>query len=87
MALIVRGACTPVDIEFYEIVPIGLALIVRGACIPVDIKVYEIVPIGLALIVCKLVSVLILKPMRSCSCVALIKSRVVPGLIRVWRHF
>ena len=87
MALIVRGACIPVDIKVYVVVPIGLALIVRGACVPVDIKAYEIVPIGLALIVCKLVSVLILKPMRSCSCVALIKSRVVPGLIRVWKQF
>ena len=46
MALIVRGACTPVDIKVYGVVPIGLALIVRGACIPVDIKVYVVVPFG-----------------------------------------
>ena len=45
MALIVRGACTPVDIKVYVVVPIGLALIVRGACIHVNIEAYEIVPI------------------------------------------
>ena len=38
-------------------------------CVRVDIEVYEILPIGLALIVRELVSVLTLKPMRSCPLV------------------
>ena len=45
LALIVRGACIPVDIKVYVVVPIGLALIVQGACIHVNIEASEIVPI------------------------------------------
>ena len=39
------GACVPVDIEAFEMVPVGLALIFFGACVPVDIEAYEIMPV------------------------------------------
>ena len=64
-------ACVPVYIEAYEIVLVFGNDSLR-ACVPVDIKASEIVPIGLALIVCVIVSLLTLKPVRSCPCLAMI---------------
>ena len=79
-------ACVRVDIEAYEFF-LMCGIDSLHACARVDIDAYEIVTIGLALIVYVLVSLLTLMPMRFCSCVALIKSRIVPGLIRFWKHF
>ena len=64
-------ACVLLYIEAYVIVPV-LGIDSLCVCVRVDIEVYEILPIGLALIVRELVSVLTLKPMRSCPCLALI---------------
>ena len=61
-------ACVLVYIEACVIVPV-LGIDSLCVCVRVDIEVYEILPIGLALIVRELLSVLTLKPMRSCPLV------------------